>query len=420
MEYTYCAKLGKVYDPDKLNKKYGLDEDTPKDQKFQEDTIYFREEKEKKIEYWNEQDKASIILENFLDLYDFDALTLDLKKTRSFIETYGMPLYSNIAGNNTFLGIDFSIEYMSHDPGFFFDTLSKKSLTNFYFFLRSIVNLVVDKSLCDENMKTAETQIFKFSNMLYLLISPFMKELMGGDIAINHILEINKKNLFSTYDHIDPKMPIFKLTKFESYEEVLKNRKKDYKNASKKKKGMSSTEGECSSEDMFATTNVVDHEEKLKRVELIIKFLQVVKETPFYFDIDNQGCLINIDGHNDGFIILDDKDNGIIEEILPLFIKDYLNYLIQGYRQVVIKEPQGYVLGMQLDASGAILFGLLHTLASKKYMRKCPICGRFFYPAKNHPQQRSCSHKCSDVLYKRKIRAPKIEGVPFGKLYKNI
>lgn len=415
MEYTFCAKVGKVYDPGELNKKYGLDEDTPKDNKFQEDTIYFREEKEKKMEYWDEKDRVSIILEEFLDLYNFDMLTLDIGKTTSFIEKYGMPLCSDIAGNNSFLGIDFSVKAMSRDPRFFYDTLPKKDLTHFYFFLRSLVSLVIDESLDDKNM---QRQCFKFYNMLYLLISPFMEdywrdEYVNGDIAVNHIPEINKQNIFFPFLTSVPRLCGFRLTEFEHYERELEERKKEYRKAGEKERGTSNTWGEYSSEDMFAITNVVDHEENLKRVDLILEFLRVVKKTDFYFDIDNQGCLIKVDGNSDELVVLDEEDKGIIEKIIPLFIKDYLDYLIQKCRQVVIEESQGYAFGMQLDTMGAILFGLLCTLESKKYMRKCMNCERLFYPAKTHPKQRSCGHKCSDILYKKKKRKEKIKGVPF-------
>lgn len=242
-----------------------------------------------------------------------------------------------------------------------------------------------------------------------------MEVYVGGDIADNHIQEINKKKVFSSNDN-NSGIRIFRMT--ESYEEELKKRKEDYWKANKKEKETTNIGGECSAEAMFATTNVVDYKEKIKRVDLILKFLQVVKKTYFYFNIDNQGCLINIDDYNEEFVDLCEEDGGIIEEILPLFIKDYLDYLIQGYSQVVIKGSQGYELGMQLDTMGAILFGLLYTLDSKKYIRKCPNCGQFFYPSRNHPKQRSCGQKCSGILHKRRIRAKEIEGIPYGSLAK--
>lgn len=402
-KFDFTAELGKIYSYNELNQLHGLNEETQDEDKFQENTIYFIEEEIKTVEFWDPNRKESLILKDFMNLYDFDKNEINQSDLKAFIKTYGLPFYSEKRGDNEFLQINFNLQEMSKDPRFFYSKLDLRTLKALILVLNNILILADTK-----NPKSHEVRL---ANMLYLLTTPMIKEITKEIFATNHIEEINSNIKFNE----DVIAKITKRTAIEiqidlpNYKETLRRRIKEcksFKNLNGINKYKGAEKNDDLSDNIFTDINYMNYNEILERAPIILEFLCMIEKIPSILITDEHGLLI------DAYIDIDSMDkaiinNDLIEKITPLFVTDYLTCLIKMYTYEFVKDSKNYYLKMHLDTFGAILYGLIYTLDANRYMRICPRCNKYFFPAPTHPNQRCCSHDCSDAYGKMLKRAEK-------------
>lgn len=402
-KFDFTAELGKIYSYNELNQRYGLNEETQDEDKFQENTIYFIEEEIKTVEFWDPTRKESLILKDFMNLYDFEKKRINQSNLKSFIETYGLPLYSEKRGDNEILQVNFSFQEMSKDSRFFYSKMDLKTLTSLILVLESILKLA--------NTNNPESCEDRLSHMLYLLINPFLKQIAKEMLTISHIEEINCY-IEMMEDELEKEREIISMVEkpiiLPEYKAILRRRINEcnaFKNAAGVNKHKPFEQKGDLSDNIFTDINYMNYNEILERADITLKFLCMIEGFHYSFTMDELGVFINNSkcSFSNKAII----NNDLIEKITPLFVTDYLTCLIKMYTYEVVKDSKNYYLKMHLDTFGAILYGLIYTLDANRYMRKCPRCNKYFFPAPTHPNQRCCSHDCSDAYGKMLKRAEK-------------
>lgn len=402
-KFDFTAKLGKTYSYNELNQLHGLNEGAQDEDKFQENMIYFIEEEIKTVEFWDPIRNESLILKDFMNLYDFDKNEINQSDLKAFIKTYGLPFNSEERGDNEFLQINFHLQEMSKDPRFFYSKLDLRTL-------KALI-LVFKKVLILADTKNPKSHEVRLANMLYLLTTPIIKEITKEIVTTNHIEEINSNIEFNedVIAKIAKRTAIKKQIVLTNYKETLRRRIKEcksFKNLNGINKYKGSEKNDDLSGNIFTDINYINYNEILERAPIILEFLCMIEKIPYILFTDEHGLLIDayidIDSMNEAII-----NNDLIEQITPLFVTDYLTCLIKRYPYEVVKNSKNYYLKMHLDAFGAILYGLIYTLDANNYMRICPRCNKYFFPDRKHPNQRCCSHNCSDVYGKARKRAAK-------------